>query len=133
MAFKQKTRLFNVHLENCVLSGIEAVDVKDALDKVSDSLKNFKDKTLTGVDSEPIYKASLGLETDTEEDASGTGLFDITISGTNEKLVDRLCNALAIAIGGMGPEFAELSDGTPDGGKVLSRFISDTGLNINAM
>lgn len=132
MAFKQKTRLFNVRLENCVLSGIEATDVKDALDQVSDSLENFKDKTLTSVDSEPIYRASLGLETDTEEDASGTGLFDITISGTNEALVDRLCDALAVAIGGMGPEFGGLSDGCPNGLK-LKKFISDTGLNVNAM
>lgn len=131
MAFKQKTRLFQVHIgDNCTHSGIEAVDVNDALKKVD--LTGYKNPVITGAESEPIFEASLGLEVDCGC-GSENGVFDLTIRGTDEKLVDRLCNALAIAIGGMGPEFAELSDGTPDGGKALSRFINDTDLNINAM
>ena len=129
MAIQQKTRLFKVTQgERSNLCGIEATDAEEAIKRAtSQGWKN-----ITKVESEPIFEASLGLEFDTEEAKTENGLFDLVIRGTDEKLVDRLRDAIAIAIGGMGPDMAELSDGTPNVSPLV-KFLRDSGLNIVAM
>lgn len=129
MAIQQKTRLFKVTQGECIhLCGIEATDAEEAIKRAtSQGWKN-----ITKVESEPIFEASLGLEVDTEEAKTENGLFDLVIRGTDEKLVDRLRDAIAIAIGGMGPDMAELSDGTPNVSPLV-KFLRDSGLNIVAM
>lgn len=128
MAIQQKTRLFRVTQgERSHLCGIEAADAEEAIKHAtSQGWKN-----IMKVESEPIFEASIGLEV-LEATVTVNGLFDLVIRGTDEKLVDCLRDAIAIAIGGMCPDMAGLSDGTPNV-LPLVKFLHDSGLNIVAM
>ena len=132
MAMLEKTRLFNVRCNagaNVIYSGIEAETAEEAIRESGKGAGQI----VSQVDSEPIYTAGLGLETD-EEDKSENSIFEIKIRGTDEETVEKLRDAIALAIGGMAVEFAELNkDGDSDGGRALQRFIGKTCLSINAM
>ena len=132
MAKLEKTRLFNVRCGekgNYIFSGIEATTAEEAIRKSS----RREGQIVSQVDSEPIYTAGLDCETD-EEDKSENSIFEITVRGTDEESVEKLRDAIALAIGGMAVEFAELNkDGDSDGGRALQRFIGKTCLSITAM
>ena len=130
MANLEKTRLFNVRCgakANVIYSQIEAVTAEEAIHKSSRS----EDQIVTQVDSEPIYNASIGVETDVSKHDTGNSVFEINVRGTDEVLVDKLRNAIARAIGGMAVEFEGLTeDGSNDNGKSLRNFIDGSGLNV---
>lgn len=113
---------------NIIYSRIEAETAEEAIRKSSCS----EGQIVSQVDSEPIYKASIGTETANLENDydTGTSVFDITIRGTNETAVNQLRDAIAKVIGGMAAQFDnELdSDGSPDFGKALNKFIEQWGL-----
>ena len=131
MAKLEKNRLFNVRCGangNVIYSGIEAETAEEAISKS----RRSEDQIVSQVDSEPIYNASIGTETENWDDDSdtGTSVFDITIRGTNETAVNQLRDAIAKMIGGMAAQFDEEldSDGSPDYGKALNKFIAQWGL-----
>ena len=131
MAKLEKTRLFDVRCGakgNIIYSDIEAETAEEAIRKSSRS----EGQIVSQVDSVPIYKASIGTETANLENDydTGTSVFDITIRGTNETAVNQLRDAIAKMIGGMAAQFDnELdSDGSPDFGKALNKFIEQWGL-----
>jgi len=129
MANLEKTRLFNVRCgakANVTYSQIEAVTAEEAIRKSS----RHKDQIVSQVDSEPIFNASIGVETDASEHDTGNSIFEINVRGTDEVLVDKLRNAIARAIGGMALEFEGLSDGSDDRGRSLRNFIDGSGLNV---
>ena len=130
MANLEKTRLFNVRCgarANIIYSQIEAVTAEEAIRK-SD---RREDQIVSQVDSEPIYNASIGVETDASKHDTGNSIFEINVRGTDEVLVDKLRNAIARAIGGMAVEFEGLTeDGGDDDGRSLRNFIDGTGLNV---
>lgn len=134
MAKLEKNRLFSVHCcsdGKTIYSGIEAETAEEAISKSS----RHEGQIVSQVISEPIYAASIGLETENLENGSDTGnsIFDITIRGTNEEAVNKLKEALALAIGGMAVEFADLNrDGCSDFGAALNRFVTEWGLTTNS-
>lgn len=136
MAHLEKNRLFNVHCSakgNFIYSGIEAETAEEAIRK-SD---RHEGQIVSQVDSEPIYSASIGTETDKWDDDSdtGTSVFDITIRGTNEAAVNQLRDAVAKIIGGMAAQFDEDldSDGSSDYGSALNKFIDQWNLTTNSI
>lgn len=136
MAHLEKNRLFNVHCGakgNTIYSGIEAETAEEAIRK-SD---RHEGQIVSQVDSEPIYSASIGTETDKWDDDSdtGTSVFDITIRGTNEAAVNQLRDAIAKIIGGMAAQFDEDldSDGSSDYGRALNKFIDQWNLTTNSI
>lgn len=136
MAHLEKNRLFNVHCGangNFIYSGIEAETAEEAIRK-SD---RHEGQIVSQVDSEPIYNASIGTETDKWDDDAdtGTSVFDITIRGTNEAAVNQLRDAIAKMIGGMAAQFDEDldSDGSSDYGSALNKFIDKWNLTTNSI
>jgi hypothetical protein len=132
MAKLEKTRLFDVRCGakgNIIYSGIEAETAEEAIRKSSRS----EGQIVSQVDSVPIYTAGLDCETN-EENKTENSVFEITVRGTDEESVETLRHAIALAIGGMAVDFAELNkDGDSDGGRALQRFIDKTCLSIVAM
>lgn len=97
MAYKTDKRLYRVNVEkNLYFSGVEASSAEEACEEAR---KEFNVKQVVDCTSEPIYEASIGLNVDAEG-ASENGVFEITIKGTDEKLVDRLKKALGYLIPG---------------------------------
>ena len=130
MANLEKTRLFNVRCgvkANVIYSQIEATTAEEAIRKSPRRV----DQIVSQVDSEPIYNASIGVETDASKHDTGNSIFEINVRGTDEVLVDKLRNAIARAIGGMAVEFEGLTeDGGDDDGRSLRNFIDWSGLNV---
>ena len=97
MAYKTNKRLYKVNVENNLyFTGVEASSAEEACEKAREE---FKVKSVVDCTSEPIFEASIGLDVDAEG-ASENGVFEITIKGTDEKLVDRLKKALGYLIPG---------------------------------
>ena len=130
MANLEKTRLFNVRCgakANVIYSQIEAVTAEEAIRKSP----RREDQIVAQVDSEPIFNASIGVETDASEHDTGNSIFEINVRGTDEESVEKLRDAIARAIGGMAVEFEGLTeDGGDDDGRSLRRFIDRSGLNV---
>ena len=135
MATLEKTRLFNVRCgagANVIYSGIEAETAEDAIRKSGKGVG----QTVTAVDSEPIYTAGLDVETEDwdNENDTGTSIFEIKVRGTNPELVDKLKEAIALAVGGMAVAFENLNpDGESDHGRALQALINKLNLSITAM
>ena len=97
MAYKTDKRLYKVNVEkNLYFTGVEASSAEEACEEAR---KEFNVKQVVDCTSEPIYEASIGIDIDAEG-ASENGVFEITIKGTDEKLVDRLKKALGYLIPG---------------------------------
>lgn len=135
MAHLEKNRLFNVHCGikgNIIYSGIEARTAEEAIHNAH----RHEGEIVSQVDSEPIYSASIGTETDKWDDSdTGTSVFDITIRGTNEAAVNQLRDAIAKMIGGMAAQFDPNldSDGSSDYGSALNKFIDKWNLTTNSI
>ena len=135
MATLEKTRLFNVRCNagaNVIYSGIEAETAEEAIRKSGKGAGQI----VSAVDSEPIYRAGLDVETEdwSNENDTGTSIFEIQIRGTNAETVDKLKEAIALAIGGMAVAFENLNpDGESDHGRALQAIINKLNLSITAM
>ena len=131
MAIRESTRLFTVHCgknSNCLYSHIEAKTAQEAIDTV-DCAKSGKE-IVTSVTSEPIFHAGIDIECTEEAAPSDAAVFDITVRGTDEKLVNKLRDVIAQAIGGMAVDYADL---TSDEGRALQRATTEYGLNVIGM
>ena len=125
-----KNRKFNVHVgEHATYSGIEAATAEEAIRM---SCKR-KDDVVTKVTSDPIYIAGIGIECD-GDDIADDAVYGIEVKGTDEKFVDKIRDALALALGGMAVEFAGLrKDGSSDNGRSLQRLVAENGMSVVAM
>lgn len=98
---KLDTRLFTVKFgnnKNIQHSGIEAKSIDEARAIAEADSKD----TAVEVTSEPIYKSSISIESDT--------IFEISIKGIDQKKVDRFTELLAKFIGGPAVDMAYPTD-----------------------
>jgi hypothetical protein len=104
--------LYSVQMRPCVyFSHIEASNAKEAIEIAAKDFKltpKEKDEVVDA-SSEPIYEASIGLETDLRDNApcdldTSNGVFEIRIRGCDMKRVNELKKALMLYIGFMGAD-----------------------------
>jgi len=117
------TRLFNVTFgknKNIHYTGIEAASLDEAKAKAE---SEFKDKAVE-ITSEPIFKGSLGIESD--------GIFEISIKGINRSKVNNFTKLLAKFIGGMAVvnTFDDYDKPKIEIAAELNQFIDENEMNI---
>ena len=64
-------------------------------------------------------------------DGDENGVFEIVVRGTNAEKVERMKNAIALAIGGYAVKFSNISsNGESDCGRSFQRAISEDGMSV---
>lgn len=129
-------RLFNVYFgdkKNVVITQIEAKNASEAIAKANSKVLDTNiENQCTAVESTNIYNASIGIECDNgmydkDEDA----VFEIVVRGTNIDEVERMRNAIALAIGGNALNNCNTDDGgRSDNGRFLQKVINENGMSV---
>lgn len=127
-------RLFNVYFgdkKNVVITQIEAKNASEAIAKANSKVLDTKlENQCTAVESNNIYNASIGIECmhyDQDDDA----VFEIVVRGTNSDQVERMRNAIALAIGGNAINDSNTDDGgRSDNGRFLQKVIIENGMSV---
>lgn len=126
MAIKvDSNRLFNVYFgdkKSVVITHIEAKNASEAIAKANSKVLDTElENQCTAVESNNIYNASIGIECmhcNKDRDA----VFEIVVRGTNSDQVERMRNAIALAIGGNGV--------LDDNGRFLQKVINENGMSV---
>lgn len=135
MAIKvDSNRLFNVHFgdkKNVVITQIEAKNASEAIEKANSKILGTKlENQCTAVESSNIYNASIGIECMhyTKDDDA---VFEIVVRGTDPDQVERMRNAIALAIGGKCLGNYNTDDGgRSDDGRFLQKVIIENGMSV---
>ena len=134
MAIKvDSNRLFNVYFgdkKNVVITQIEAKNASEAIAKANSKVLNTKlENQCTAVESNNIYNASIGIECMCHN-KDDDGVFEIIVRGTNSDEVERMRNAIALAIGGKCLGNYTDDGGRSDDGRFLQKVIIENGMSV---
>ena len=125
----ESNHMFTVYFGENKNVSVSMTEAKNATEAIEKAKKHFHTSLeCTAVESSVIHSGTIGIECDAgglSEDA----VFEIVVRGTDAEKVEKLKNAIAIAIGGMAVEFHGLSNGESDG-RSLQKAFAENGMSV---